>query len=59
VVTVVERSPALRKAGGHAVDLFKPAMDIAEKMGMLADIEARATGIDVIGAYREGRDVAM
>ena len=38
-VTVVERSPALRKAGGHAVDLFKPAMDIAEKMGVLAQVE--------------------
>ncbi len=55
-VTVVERSPALRKAGGHAVDLFKPAMDIAEKMGVLADVEAKATGTDVIEAYREGRD---
>lgn len=55
-VTVVERSPALRKAGGHAVDLFKPAMDIAEKMGVLTDVEANATGTDVIEAYREGRD---
>ena len=26
-VTVVERAPALRKTGGHAVDLFAPAMD--------------------------------
>ena len=55
-VTVVERASALRKAGGHAVDLFKPAMDIAEKMGVLNDIEAYATGTDVIEAYREGRD---
>jgi len=55
-VTVVERSPALRKAGGHAVDLFKPAMDIAEKMGVLAEVEAKATGTDVIEAYHEGRD---
>lgn len=55
-VTVVERSPALRKAGGHAVDLFKPAMDIAERMGVLDDVEAKATGTDVIEAYREGRD---
>ena len=31
-VTVVEKAPALRKAGGHAVDLFAPAMDIAERM---------------------------
>ncbi len=55
-VTVVERSPTLRKAGGHAVDLFKPAMDIADKMGVRADIEAKATGTDVIEAYLEGRD---
>ena len=55
-VTVVERSPALRKAGGHAVDLFKPAMHIAEKMGVLAEVEAKATGTEVIEAYREGRD---
>lgn len=55
-VTVVERAPALRKAGGHAVDLFKPAMAIAEKMGILDDIEAKATGTDVIEAYREGRN---
>ena len=34
-VTVVERAPALRKTGGHAVDLFRPAMDISERMGVL------------------------
>ena len=34
-VTVVERAPALRKTGGHAVDLFRPAMEISEKMGVL------------------------
>lgn len=55
-VTVVERSPALRKAGGHAVDLFKPAMDIAEKMGVLDDVEAMATGTEIIEAHREGSD---
>ena len=27
-VTVVERAPALRKAGGHAVDLFAPAHNL-------------------------------
>ncbi|MCH9722880.1 MAG: FAD-dependent monooxygenase, partial [Actinomycetia bacterium] len=54
-VTVVERAPALRKAGGHAVDLFKPAMDIVEKMGVIQQIEAKQTGTDVISVYREGR----
>jgi 2-polyprenyl-6-methoxyphenol hydroxylase-like FAD-dependent oxidoreductase len=43
-VTVVERAPALRKTGGHAVDLFRPAMEISERMGVLPRIEANATG---------------
>ena len=55
-VTVVERAPVLRKAGGHAVDLFKPAMDIAEKMCVVKRIGAKKTGTDVIEVYREGRD---
>jgi 2-polyprenyl-6-methoxyphenol hydroxylase-like FAD-dependent oxidoreductase len=55
-VTVVERAPALRKAGGHAVDLFKPAMDIAEEMGVLERVDAKKTGTDVMEVYREGRD---
>lgn len=41
--TVVERAPALRKAGGHAVDLFRPAVEIAEQMGVLPQILARST----------------
>ncbi|HET7074356.1 MAG TPA: FAD-dependent monooxygenase [Mycobacterium sp.] len=53
-VTVVERAPALRKTGGHAVDLFRPAMEISEKMGVLPKIEALATGTDVLTMYREG-----
>ncbi|GHH41497.1 FAD-dependent monooxygenase [Lentzea cavernae] len=53
-VTVVERSPALRKTGGHAVDLFKPAMDISERMGVLPRVEALATGTERISMLREG-----
>src|ERR1700741_1163907 len=53
-VTVVERAPALRKTGGHAVDLFRPAMEISEKMGILPRIEALATGTDTGTIYREG-----
>src|ERR1700749_1042130 len=53
-VTVVERAPALRKTGGHAVDLFRPAMDISEKMGVLPRIEARATGTTRLTVVREG-----
>ncbi|WP_329791779.1 FAD-dependent monooxygenase [Lentzea sp. DG1S-22] len=53
-VTVVERSPVLRKTGGHAVDLFTPAMAISEKMGVLPRIEALATGTERISVLREG-----
>ncbi len=51
-VTVVERAPALRKTGGHAIDLFRPAMEISEQMGVLPQIEARATGTTVMTAHR-------
>ncbi|AQZ62723.1 FAD-dependent oxidoreductase [[Actinomadura] parvosata subsp. kistnae] len=53
-VTVVERAPTLRKTGGHAVDLFKPALHIAEQMGALARVEERATGTRRMTAYAEG-----
>src|ERR1700712_1841343 len=45
-VTVAERAPALRKTGGHAIDLFRPAMEITEQMGVLPQVEARSTGTD-------------
>lgn len=53
-VTVVERAPTLRKTGGHSVDLFRPAMEISEKMGVLPKIEALVTGTDALTMYREG-----
>ncbi|KDN18656.1 FAD-dependent monooxygenase [Amycolatopsis rifamycinica] len=53
-VTVVERAPALRRTGGHAVDLFRPAMDITERMGVLPQVEARATGTTRMTLHREG-----
>jgi 2-polyprenyl-6-methoxyphenol hydroxylase-like FAD-dependent oxidoreductase len=53
-VTVVERSPALRKTGGHAVDLFRPSMEISANMGVLSRIESLATGTDRLTLYREG-----
>ncbi|MGW4772686.1 FAD-dependent monooxygenase [Nocardia sp. NPDC004278] len=53
-VTVVERAPAPRKTGGHAVDLFRPAMDISEKMGVLDRIEARVTGTSRLTLCPEG-----
>jgi 2-polyprenyl-6-methoxyphenol hydroxylase-like FAD-dependent oxidoreductase len=54
-VTVVERAPTLRKTGGHAVDLFRPAMEISAKMGVLPRIEELATGTSRLTMYREGR----
>ncbi|OCB36059.1 FAD-dependent oxidoreductase [Mycobacterium malmoense] len=53
-VTVVERAPALRKTGGHAVDLFRPAMEISARMGVLPQIEALATGTTRMTMHREG-----
>lgn len=53
-VTVVERAPVLRKTGGHAVDLFRPAMDITEQMGVLPQVEAVATGTNRMTIHREG-----
>lgn len=53
-VTVVERAPTLRKTDGHAVDLFRPAMEISAKMGVLPRIEALATGTTRLTLYREG-----
>src|SRR3569833_1988727 len=53
-VTVVERAPVLRKTGGHAVDLFRPAMDITERMGVLPRVEAHATGTSRMTLHREG-----
>lgn len=51
---MVERAPQLRKTGGHAVDLFRPAMEISEKMGVLPQIEALATGTSPLTLYRQG-----
>ncbi|MEU4721623.1 FAD-dependent monooxygenase [Nonomuraea dietziae] len=52
--TVVEKAPALRKSGGHAVDLFKPAMDVVERMGVLEPVMARKTGTEWLTFLREG-----
>lgn len=53
-VTVVEQAPTLRKTGGHAVDLFRPAMEISAKMGLLPRIEERATETTRLSIYRDG-----
>ncbi len=43
-VTVVERSAALR-SGGQAIDVRGPALDVAERMGILDDIRRMSTSI--------------
>jgi 2-polyprenyl-6-methoxyphenol hydroxylase-like FAD-dependent oxidoreductase len=54
--TVVERTPALRHGlGGHAVDLFGPATEVARRMGCLDAIEEAKTGIDAMTIERFGR----
>ena len=53
-VTVVERAPTMRRTGGHAVDLFAPALDIVERMGLLDAVQERRTGTESFTVYREG-----
>ncbi|MBV9513901.1 MAG: FAD-dependent monooxygenase [Mycobacteriaceae bacterium] len=53
-VTVVERAPTLRKTGGHAVDLFRPAVQIVTNMGVLDAVQAKATGTEMAVIHRAG-----
>jgi len=53
-VTVVERAATPRKTGGHSVDLFRPAVEISEQMGVLKRIGELATDTDRMTLYREG-----
>jgi 2-polyprenyl-6-methoxyphenol hydroxylase-like FAD-dependent oxidoreductase len=55
-VTVVERAAGLRAGdGGHAVDLFGPAVEVIERMGLLDRVTAARTANDTITLFREGR----
>lgn len=48
-VTVVERMPLTRVgSSGHAVDLFGPAMDVAEWTGVLPAVMEARTRTDVV-----------
>ncbi len=54
--TVVERTPALRAGlGGHAVDLFGPAVDVAEWMGILPQVLDARTRTDLLVFERPGK----
>jgi 2-polyprenyl-6-methoxyphenol hydroxylase-like FAD-dependent oxidoreductase len=55
-VTVVERSSSVRRGwGGQAVDLFGPAVDIVERMGLLPRVTAARTRTELITFVRPGR----
>lgn len=54
-VTVVERMPLPRvRTGGHAVDLFGPAMDVVEWTGALPAVLAARTRTEVVSFRRDG-----
>src|SRR3712207_9458318 len=53
--TVIELAPTIRKAGGHAVDLWGSAVDVVERMGILPDIEAARTRNDASSLIRPGK----
>lgn len=56
-VTVAERAGRLRKTGGgQAVDLFRPALEVVERMGALAQVRSKATGIERVTLFREGSE---
>jgi 2-polyprenyl-6-methoxyphenol hydroxylase-like FAD-dependent oxidoreductase len=59
--TVVERMSALRiGGGGHAVDLFGPAVEIVSRMGVLDAVQAARTRTKVYRWIRPGhRDVEV
>jgi 2-polyprenyl-6-methoxyphenol hydroxylase-like FAD-dependent oxidoreductase len=59
--TIVERTQTVRTGlGGHAIDLFGPAVDIAEWMGVLPEVEAARTRNRWIVLIRPGkRDVRV
>jgi 2-polyprenyl-6-methoxyphenol hydroxylase-like FAD-dependent oxidoreductase len=53
--TVVERTEELRfGSGGHAVDLFGPALQIIEWMGALPQVQAASTHNQIISFLRAG-----
>jgi 2-polyprenyl-6-methoxyphenol hydroxylase-like FAD-dependent oxidoreductase len=57
--TVVEQTPELRAGlGGHAVDLFGPAVDVAEWMGILPQVLATRTQTERVTLEHPGRSPA-
>jgi len=62
-VTVVERMPLARvRTSGHAVDLFGPAMEVAERSGVLSAVMHARTRTEIVSFQRDhgrGVDVEM
>jgi 2-polyprenyl-6-methoxyphenol hydroxylase-like FAD-dependent oxidoreductase len=58
-VTVVERMPlTLVRTSGHAVELFGPAMDVAEWTGVLPAVTDARTRTEIVSFQRlDGRGV--
>lgn len=53
--SVVERTPELRVGdGGHAVDLFGPAVEVMDQMGILDAVSAARTRTEQISLIRPG-----
>lgn len=59
--TVIERTAEVRvSGGGHAVDLFGPAVEVMDWMGVLAEVEQARTTTEVIALVRpRGRPVEV
>ncbi len=54
-VTVVERMPLAEvRTSGHAVDLFGPAMDVAEWTGVLGEVTEARTRTEIVSFERDG-----
>ena len=54
--TVIERTPEVNVGGGgHAVDLFGPAVELMDWMGVLPEVEAARTRTRLISFVRPGR----
>ncbi|KHF42206.1 MAG: FAD-dependent monooxygenase [Saccharomonospora viridis] len=56
---VVERTPRPRLGlGGHAVDLFEPAMEVASRMGLVSALREARTESELLVLERPGRPAA-
>src|SRR5215217_8260424 len=60
-VTVVERMPLARvRTSGHAVDLFGPAMDVADWIGVLPAVMDARTRTEIVSFQRQdGRGIEV